>query len=150
MNEIFAALYENKWFGIYNQDYPLIFDSFFDNGGYIKLAMSFILIPLICWLLFYYLWKYPYGRIWHWFVWLLVTIVVVSGVSYGIANAEIFASNNQALNDAIADASTGYENYAATLPLKYALFNGILLLFVGFFYSLVMKQFSKIQIHLPF
>jgi len=150
MNELFAALYENNWFGLYNQDFPLIFDNLFDNSGYILMGLSFILIPLVCLSLFYFLWKYPYGKIWHWLVWLLVIILIVSGVSYGIANTEIFASNNQALNDALNDASTGYDNYAASLPLKYALFNGALTLVLGFLYSLVLKQISKIQIHLPF
>jgi hypothetical protein len=136
-------------FGIFNNLYFLIFQHLYDNGGYVKLGLSFILIPLVCWLLFYYLWKYPYGKLWHWLVWMAVTVLIVFGATYGIANTEILGSDNQALNEAIADASTGYGEYAATLPLKYALANSLLALIIGFIYSLIMKQFSKIQLHLP-
>ena len=82
-------------------------------------------------------------------IWLLITIVIVSGVTYNIVNTDIFASNSQALNDAIADSSRGYEGYAESLPLFYALFNGFFSLFVGIICSLILKQNSKIQIHLP-
>jgi len=150
MNELFAAIYENTWFGIYDTNFSLIFATLYDNASYTKLGLSFLLIPLICWLLFYYFWKYPYGKIWHWLAWLFITVVLVSSISFGIANSEIFASNNQALNDAIADSSTGYQGYADSLPFKYALFNGSAALLIGIIYSLLMKQFSKIQMHLPF
>ncbi len=149
LNEIFATIYET-WFGLYNADYDLIFATLYDEGGYQKLGLSFVLIPLTCWLLFYYVWKYPYAQLWHWLVWLLITAVIVAGISYGIANTEIFASNNQALNDALADESTNYKNYAETLPLTYSIYNGLFAIVLGFLYSLVMKQFSKIHTHLPF
>jgi hypothetical protein len=137
-------------FGIFDNLYFLIFQHLYENGGYIKLGLSFVLIPFVCWILFYYLWKYPYGKLWHWLVWMALTVLIVFGTTYGIANTEILGSDNQALNEAIADAGTGYADYAASLPLKYALANSLLALIIGFIYSLIMKQFSKIQIHLPF
>lgn len=149
LNEIFATIYET-WFGLYSSDFDLIFSTLYDDGGYLKLGLSFILIPLFCWLLYYYVWKYPYAQFWHWLVWLLVIAVIVTGISYGIANTEIFASNNQALNDALADESTGYKNYAQSLPLTYGIYNGLFTIVIGFFYSLLLKQFSKIHTHLPF
>ena len=149
MNEFFGTIYD-ALFGIFNNLYFLIFQHLYENGGYIKLGLSFILIPLVCWLLFYYLWKYPYGKLWHWLVWMAVIVLIVFGATYGIANTEILGSDNQALNEAIADASTGYGDYAATLPLKYAMANSLVALIIGFVYSLIMKQFSKIQLHLPF
>ncbi len=149
MKDIFATIYET-WFQLYEAKFSLIFDTLYDYGGYIKLGLSFILIPLILWLLFYYVWKYPYGKFWHWLVWLALIILAVAGTSWGIANNEIFASNNQALIDALADPQTGYEEFAKTLPLKYSIANSILTLGISFIYSLILKQFSKIQIHLPF
>jgi hypothetical protein len=149
MKELFAAIYDTL-FGIYNSQFYLIFQHLFDNGGYLKFGFSFILIPLVFLLLFYYFWKYPYGKLWHWIVWLAVSILVVYITTYSIASSEILESNNQALNDALADASTGYEQYASSLPVKYAFVNSFLAFIIGFIYSLIMKQFSKIQIHLPF
>ncbi|MCF8396313.1 MAG: hypothetical protein K9H06_20655 [Melioribacteraceae bacterium] len=122
----------------------------YENGGYNLLGLTFILIPLIMFAAFYFLWKYPYGKFWHWLLLLLIVFLVTGGISWGISNNEIFLSNNQALIDALADPESGYEEYANTLPIKYALFNGLLSIVAGFIYSLIMKQFSKIQIHLPF
>lgn len=149
MKDIFATIYET-WFQLYDSQFSLIFDTLYNAGGYIMFGLSFILIPLFLWLLFYYVWNYPYGKFWHWLVWLLITFLFVAGSTFGIANNEIFVSDNQALIDALADPDSGYEQFAKTLPLKYALFNGILTIGVGFIYSLILKQFSKIQIHLPF
>jgi energy-coupling factor transporter transmembrane protein EcfT len=149
MKDIIATIYE-KIFGLYNADFTLIFDHLYDNGGYVYIGWSLCLISLICSLLFYYVWKYPYAKKWHWLLWLILTMIIIFGVTYGITNLEIFASNNQALNDAIADVDTGYNDYATSLPWQYALYNGFLAGLLGFIYSLAMKQFSKIQIHLPF
>lgn len=149
MKDIFATIYET-WFQLYDSQFSLIFGTLFNDGGYIMFGLSFILIPLFLWLLFYYVWKYPYGKFWHWAVWSIIVFLIVAGSTFSIANNEIFASNNQALNDALADLDSGYYTFAKTLPLKYALFNGILTICIGIFYSLIFKQFSKIQIHLPF
>ena len=149
MKDNFSTIYET-WFQLYNSQFDSIFNTLFYDGGYIMFGLSFILIPLVLWLLFYYVWKYPYGKVWHWLVWLLITFVIVAGLTFGIANNEIFVSDNQALINALADPESGYEQFAKTLPLKYALFNGILTIGIGFIYSLILKQFSKIQIHLPF
>lgn len=149
MNEFFGTIYDSV-FGIFSNRYYLVFQHLFENGGYIMLGLTFILIPFFCWILFYYIWKYPYGKLWHWLVWLFIVVLLVAGTTYGIASTEIFDSNNQELNEALADASTGYASYADTLPLQYAFANSLLGLVIGFIYSLIMKQFSKIQTHLPF
>ena len=147
--DIFATIYET-WFQLYDSKFSLIFDTLYSDGGYVMFGLSFILMPLALWILFYYLWNYPYGNFWHWFGWLIIIFLIVTVSTFGIANNEIFVSDNQALIDALADSESGYEQFAKTLPIKYALFNGILTIGVGFIYSLILKQFSKIQIHLPF
>ena len=149
MKEFFSMVYES-WIGLYHSNFDLIFTNLFEHGGYIRLGFTFILVPLILWFAFYYFWKYPYGKIWHWILWLAVSGIIVSIISYSIANTEIFASNNQALNNAIADDSTGYKNYAESLPFSYALYNGLFAIIIGIICSFLMKQFSKVQIHLPF
>jgi hypothetical protein len=149
MKDVFAPIYET-WFQLYDVKFRLIFDTLYNDDGYIMFGLLFILIPLVLWLLFYFAWKCPYGKFWHWLVWLIVIFLLVAGSTYGIANNEIFASDNQALIDAINDPDTGYYTFAKTLPLKYALINGILATGVGLIFSLFYKQFSKIQMHLPF
>jgi len=149
MKDIFAPIYESL-FGLYDSKYSLIFDALYNDGGYILFGLTFILIPFVLWGVFYYLWKYPYGKFWHWLLWLVLSAIIVSMVTWGLANSEIFASKNQILIDALADAESGYEQFAKNLPMKYAIYNGILSIVIGFVYSIIMKQFSKIQIHLPF
>ena len=149
MKEVFAAFYDSL-FGIWNQNYPLIFSTLFDYGGYIKLGLLYILVPLVLWILFYFAWQYPYGRFWHWGLWLVVTGLTVFFCTWGLAHAEIFASDNQALNDALNDPESGYKAYVSGLPVTYALVNTLSAVILGFIYSLILKQFSKIQMHLPF
>jgi len=149
MTELFASFYDTL-FGIWNQNFPLIFSTLFDYGGYLKLGMMFLLLPLFWWLLFYYAWRYPYGRFWHWLLWLVLSAVLVFACSYGLAHSEIFASGNQALTDALNDPESGYQAYASGLPVRYAWVNTGSAVVLGFIYSLIMKQFSKIQMHLPF
>ncbi len=149
MNELFAAMYESL-FGIYNASYPEIFSTLYDYGGYVKLGLIFLLVPLVFWGVFYLLWRYPYGRVWHWLLWLLLSAVTILVVSWLTAKSAIFDSGNQALVDALADPESGYKAFAAPLPLRYALINSGLALVVGFVYSLILKPFSKIQMHLPF
>lgn len=149
MNDFFASIYETL-FGIFDQTYELIFSVMYYESGYMKLFLAFTLIPLICWALFYFLWKYPYGRWWHWIVWLLIVSVIVFGVTWGITNSVIFNSSNPDLIEALADPSTGYEMYAQGLPINYATINTILSVIVGIVCSIIMKQFSKVQAHLPF
>jgi hypothetical protein len=149
MKEIIASFYDSL-FGIWNQNFQVIFTTLFDYGGYVKLGLLFILVPLVLWLLFYYVWRYPYGQFWHWALWLVISAVIVFTCSYGLAHAEIFSSPNQALTDALNDPESGYQAYASGLPVKYALANTVSTIVLGFIYSLIMKQFSKLQMHLPF
>lgn len=149
MNNLFSTIYESV-FGLWNSQYDLIFQVLFDNNGYTMFGLTFLLMPLLFFIVFYLLWRYPYAKIWHWFLWLVLTSIVTGLITSGIAYNEIFLSDVQELNNAIATPSSGYEDYANSLPLKYALINGGLALALGFVYSLVLKQFSKSQIHLPF
>ena len=149
MKDLFATIYES-FFGLYDPQFSLIFDTLYDYGGYVLLGITFLAVPLLMFIGFYYLWKNPYGKFWHWFLWLIICLLITGGISWGISNNEIFLSDNQGLIDALADKESGYEEFAKTLPLKYALFNGLLSACLGFVYSVILKQFSKIQIHLPF
>ena len=66
MNDIFAPLYELL---LYNESFPLIFDHLFNNGGYVLFAFYMATVPLLGMVIFYFIWRYPYGKIWHWLVW---------------------------------------------------------------------------------
>ena len=97
---------------------------------------------------FYYLWKYPSVKWWHWLIWYVITTLVVYGWTFGYANQFINASDAQEM-------ITCYNvqecaDYIKGLPMEYAKANVFLSLIVGFVGSLILKQFSKVQTHLPF
>jgi len=148
IKDLFAPIYET-WFDLFDPAYRLIFSTLYNDGGYIFFGLAFLIIPLVCWLLFYYAWKYPYGKLWHWLLFMLIVIVIVFASTWSIANTEIFASNNQDLIEALNDPDSGYKDYATLLPMKYGMINSLLSLAIGIIYSFIMKQFSKVQIHLP-
>ena len=149
MGRFFGSIYDCI-FNIYHESYHQIFQHLYDNGGYTRMGLTFLLIPLAGWIIFYFLWKYPYSKLWHWLVWTAVMVLVVALVTNGIANSEIFNSGNQTLNELLADTETGYAEYARSLPMKYVLANSLLALILSFLYSLLLKQFSRIHVHLPF
>ena len=149
MKDFFAMIYE-AWFKLYDAQFSLIFDTLFDEGGYVLMGLTFLILPILLWVLFYYVWKSPYGKVLHWFLWLVVVAVIVGGACGIIANYEIFNSENKGLIDALTDQESGYGDYVFSLTLKYALANGGLSIVMGFIYSLILKQKSKLQIHLPF
>ena len=149
MNDIFAGFYET-FLRLYDEQFYLIFNTLYDNGSYTFLGLTFIGVPLVVFAHFYLLWKYPYGNFWHWFLWLSIAFIIAGGISWGILDSEIFLSDTQLLIDALADPKSRYEEYANTLHLKYTLLNGLLGMMAGFIWSLMLKRFSKIQIHLPF
>lgn len=148
MKDIFATLYETL-LGIFSNQFNVIFNTLY-GGGYTYLGITFLLIPLIFFFLFYFVWNNPYGGIWHWLVWLIITALVTFGLAWILSNELIFNSNNQQLRDLLANQDSGYEDYALTLPIKYAIWNAVFAIILGFIYSLIMKQFSKVQTHLPF
>ena len=149
MKEFSATVYET-WCKLFNPGYNLIFSTLYDDGVYTNLLLSLVFISLLFWVLFYFVLKYPYGTILHWIGWLIISALTVAVVTYSFANSGIFSSNNKALNDALADSSTGYASFADSLPMKFAAINFVLALPIGFAYSLFLKRFSKIQVHLPF
>lgn len=147
MNSFFAFIYDTL-FGVYDQNYDLVYTHLFDNGGYTYFGLIFLLIPIAGWLLFYFVWNYPYGKFIHWLIWLLVVTLITMGATYGVADAQIFSSSNQELNDALAEVL--FSDYCSSLPMTYTLINGLLAAIVGILSSLILKRFSKVQIHLPF
>ena len=147
IREFFAVIYENL---IYDPIHQIIFQHLFQGWGYIYFGLIFIFLPMLFSAAFYflYLWN-PYAKWWHWAFWLTICLAFVFGATYGTANLEIFASNNTALNQALASPQLPHYDYAVTLPYIYGAINVVLAFFVYMLFSLIFKQFSKLHSHLP-
>jgi len=148
LSDWFATIYD-RVFSIFNPDFQdPVFQYFFDSGFYVMLGAIFIFIPLVLMAIFYYAWHYPYARWWHWLIWVAITILLVFGCTYGYANTFIINSNAQEMMNCynVQECS----DYINSLPLEYAKANIILSMIVGFLGSLILKQWSKVQTHLPF
>lgn len=144
----FATIYD-RWFNIFNPDFQSpVFQYLLDSGFYIMIGLIFLVVPLALMAIFYILWKYPYGKWWHWLIWYVIVTLVVFGWTFGYANQFINDSNAQEM--IICYNVQECADYIKELPMKYAKANIILSLIVGFLGSLILKQFSKVQTHLPF
>ena len=144
-----TTLYDT-WFKIYNSDYYLLFYHLEENGEYRNFALIFIFIPLIVMTLFYLVYKNPYAKWWYWLIAVIISAVLVWFATRQVAYIAIFESSNTELNDALADFDSGYESYAIPLPFLYANYNTSVSIIFGFFWSIILRPFSKIQKHLPF
>lgn len=144
MNNFFAAIYENF---IYNETYHAIFQYLFDSGSYAWFGLAVVAIPILFWAAFYFIWMYPYGRGWHWLIWMAITLVVVFLSGLGIASLVILASSDPIMIDCFNDANCN--TYAHSLPIQYAFLNVIIAFVWGLIISFAFKQFSKVQAHLP-
>lgn len=149
MNNSFATLYENI-LEIFDQQFKVIFFTLFDEGSYTYLGLCFIIPAIILLFIFYYVWSYPYSKLWHWILCLLLVALTTFGLTWSLSYEFIFNSDSQQLVDLLSNPQSGYEEFALTLPLKYAMWNALFALVLGFLFSLVMQQFSKINTHLPF
>ena len=140
LSDAFAAIYENNLFGIWEEQFKPIFDKLYTEGGYISLGMIFILVPIAGMALFYWVWRDPYARLWHWLVWLAVLTLIVSFWTRGYTNSFLaeFLTNPET------------EEFTRSLASRYASINLFLGLITGFLISLLLKMTSKIQKHLPF
>ena len=140
LNDAFAAIYENRFFGIFDAKYQPIFRKLFDEGGYTSMGLIFILIPIGLMALFYFLWKYPYGKYWHWLIWLGISTIVVATSTIGFANSllAVYLTDSETVD------------FTSSIITRYAIINAVLGVIVAFLISLLFKRLSKIQKHLPF
>jgi len=140
LSDWFAVIYENDIFGIWSQGYRPIFTKLFVQGGYMNMGLIFIFIPIVLMAAFYFLWKYPYGRFWHWVVWLALILLIVFASTIGYANGF--------LAEYLLNPET--KEFTSSIIRRYAWINTFLGMIIGFLFSLLFKQASKIQTHLPF
>jgi len=140
MNNIYE-FFENA-FGIYDNQFSMVFGTLFDKGGYNSMGMILILIPLGFLSLFYLLWKYPYATHWHFLIFvgiISLTVAVLTYSSVSLTLAKLLIHSNPEIAD-----------FTKALVLKYAILNAFLSLVVSFICSLFLRGFSKVQKHLPF
>ncbi len=149
LTDFFAAIYQNEWFGIYEKNFILIFKHLYNGDGYFYMGLALILIPLFILAIFYFWFKNPYMKFLHWLILIILISLIVFIATYLIVDNEILSKPDQALNKALSLSSTGYKKYASTLGAEYGLINAFLALVISIFYSLIMRPFSKIQMHLP-
>jgi vacuolar-type H+-ATPase subunit I/STV1 len=142
--DIFAPFYETfeNIFSFFDNQFNFVFQTMYDDRGYSQMGLIFILVSLFLLLAFYLLWKYPYGKLWHWCVWLGIISVTVLVLTYNSASLT--------LGIYLIDPNPDLANYTQSLIIKYAILNAILSIVASLIFSLGLRRFSKIQMHLPF
>jgi hypothetical protein len=141
---LFTPLYQliEDLFGMYDQDFDFIFTAIYEGGSYDLMGLMFVFIPAILVVLFYYLYRNPYATSFHWTLALLIGAVVVFLLTYNIMRLN--------LADYIVDPDPLVQDFVNSLIVQYCLLNAVLSLITGFIWSMLIKQKSKIQMHLPF
>ncbi|MEG1617589.1 MAG: hypothetical protein RR202_11425 [Bacteroidales bacterium] len=143
MNDLFATVYE-LW--IYNQDYQDIFQTMYDgNDGlfshYSLIGLLTLFVSLSAAIIFYFLIRYPYTKIWHWLLYAFgIGVFLVGGITYGYLQESLIEFTQDSEMSDITN----------RIILNYSVYNTVafLLFFTGL--SLVLKRVSKHQYHLPF
>ncbi len=126
------------------------FDSVLEvNKTYLSLSLLCFVLPIIFWLLFYKFYSYPYAKLFHWISALVILLIIVGILSYATVNEALFGSNNLGIDQLLASNNSAQE-IADSLPLYLSIYNVFLSAILGFAYSLLLKRFSKVQMHLPF
>ena len=138
-----AGFYEffEDVFDIFIDQFSYIFDHIYDNNGYGIMFLILIVIPLVTFVLFYYVYRNPYATRTHWALLLVLTALIVAGSTFGYSR--------ELLIDYILSGDSDEEGYALKLTLFYSALNGGLSLIVGILWSLLLKQWSKLYMHLP-
>ncbi len=136
----FYEFFENL-LGLFDTNFSIVFQTLFNNGGYNTMGFILIGIPLVFLILFYFLWKYPYATFWHWFIYIGFIALIVAGLTYSMVSSGI--------SKMLVHSNPLIAEFSESLVLSYTILNACLSLIVSFIYSLILRKFSKIQMHLP-
>lgn len=147
LSNFFGYVYDSI-FNIYNANISNVFNYFFDSGFYVIMGTMFVLIPALLMSVFYFIWKNPYGKWYHWLIMLAIIVIVVAISTYGYAESFINYSNAQVMSDCYNDDFC--QSLIKDLPFDYAIANFASSALISIVFSIIFKQFSKLQAHLPF
>lgn len=149
MTDVFARFYELFF---YDVNYVQIFFVLYDTGGYAVLGLWFIVAPIVGLSVFYYILNNPYYKLKHWIISAFIISIIVGIISGIIYSNIIFGADPvkySVLSQCMNDPSSGYFEFADSLIYKISFLNGLCALLLTFIYSLFLKRFSKIHMHLP-
>ena len=150
MNQIFAWIYE-KVFSIDSPEFTPILDILYDQDGYVIVGIALIFIPFVIWSVFYFLIQYPYLSNLHWRICFATQILITFVLSWFIvykfvidtdANTPLLYPSNEEYGQAI-------RSFARIVSRKIAFSNILLSAFFGYIWVLVLRRWSKQNIHLP-
>ncbi|OUR90932.1 hypothetical protein A9Q87_13440 [Flavobacteriales bacterium 34_180_T64] len=139
----FAPFYEffEEMFGMFDNDFSIIFQTLFTKGGYNDMGWILLGIPLVFLGLFYFLWKYPYHTKLHYWLYLGFIALIVGVVT--------FSSVNLTLANFLVHTNPLFVEFTEGLILFYAILNACLSILVSYIFSLGLRLKSKVQKHLP-
>jgi len=146
MKDFLATIFELVF---YQGSYQMIYDTMFNDQGYLFFWLLFLGVPLVAMAIFYFEWWFPYLKAWHWAIAVGIGLVIVFTGTVSIFNLTVLATGNQQLASALANPDSGYYEHASVLRFYYGFYNVLLALFVSLIFSAFFKRFSKLHSHLP-
>lgn len=149
LKDFFVYIYESVY---YDQAYREVFDILYGNSiicGYFWLFCIAFFIPVVCMGLFYFVWKYPFGKWYHWFIWSGIT-VLISGLTTRKFLYEILSIPLRDFSYGDGGGVWTVNEFTDKLIREYTLLNSLYSILIILVFTLVFKQFSTHQAHLPF
>lgn len=147
MYDLFANLYENLMYDAAYQE--SIYNVLYDLNSYAYLFFICFGLALAFVVLFYWVWRNPYGKLWQWIVWGMLSAGFGGLLSYSyILKYPLYAASGN--NNCPPDVEVSIADMAYTTAMNYSLHNVWITIVLFVALSFVCKHFSTNQKHLPF
>tara|TARA_R110001599_G_scaffold242579_1_gene442218 strand:- start:28132 stop:28554 length:423 start_codon:yes stop_codon:yes gene_type:complete len=128
--------------GLYKEEFEFIFNRMYEETIYTKMGLLTLLISGGLMALFYFLYNNPYAKLLHWITAMLISGVIVSIITFGVITS--------GLADYLVDSDLEVQDFTKNLRFWYAGLNFVLACICSFLWSLILRKWSKIQMHIPF
>jgi hypothetical protein len=128
--------------GLYKEEFEFIFNRMYEDTVYTKIALLAIFISGGLMSLFYFLYNNPYAKLLHWLAAILISGVIVSIITFSVVTS--------GLADYLVDSDLEVQDFTKSLRIWYVGLNFILACICSFLWSLLLRKWSKIQMHIPF
>jgi hypothetical protein len=133
--------YFDTLFDVFDNQYSYLFTELYEESSYGYMFIISLAVPLILYLVFYYLLRLPYLTILHW----LLVLFLVGLLTFGLEIAYL----RDVLSEYLMSGDFEEADYTSDLVYFYSFLNVGFSIVFGIIFSFILKQWSKMYMHLP-
>lgn len=139
--DVIYTFFDTTIFDVFKNEYDYIFDLLYNKSSYGDMFIISLTVPIVLYLVFYYLIRLPYLTILHWLIVLLIVILLTFGFE--------FAYLRDVLSEYLMSGDYEEAEYTSNLIYFYSFLNVGFSIIFGIVFSFILKQWSKMYMHLP-